>query len=335
MAMTLRDRDKKFSGDVGECWQEYVDEYRQVLRDYNLTPAQKLQYLHNLLRRDAKRFYLDTVEGYATNFDQIISMIEREYNSIVRQKEVKNFLKSLGMRNYVSEGMDIAVALEKVYKLILKVARQVPIAHRGDAHRVEYLSLAVAGYVWTTEPLASVAISGLNFQQLYGELESQLQLSREAETARQKDEIFSRNRNRHPDHQEDVPGILFAGQGRYARRPSTVRFNRPTKTSTVPAGKREGRFDPLTVTGCFNCGELGHMVKNCNSPLHVARATAGRLDYYSQKQTATQHNTHHVLAELRYQLDFEEQIGETDEKIEPEMYSDGDVFENVISNFEA
>ena len=34
MAMRLKDRDKKFSGDVGECWQEYVDEYRQVSRDY-------------------------------------------------------------------------------------------------------------------------------------------------------------------------------------------------------------------------------------------------------------------------------------------------------------
>ena len=204
-------------------------------------------------------------------------MIEREYNSVVRQNKVKNFLKSLRMSKYVSEGMDIAVALEKVYKLILKLARQVPLAHRGDAHKVEYLSSAVAGYVWATEPLARVATSGLNFQQLYGELESQLQLSREAEMARLKDEIFSRNRNRHLDHQEDVPGILFTGQGRYARRPSTVRLNRPTKTSSVPPGKREGRFDPLTVAGCFNCGDPGHMVKNCNSPLNVAGAAAGRL----------------------------------------------------------
>ena len=86
---------------------------------------------------------------------------------------MKNFLNSLRMSKYVWEGMDIAVALEKVYKRILKLARQVPLAHRGDAHKVEYFSSAVAGYVWATEPLARVATSGLNLQQLYGELESE------------------------------------------------------------------------------------------------------------------------------------------------------------------
>ena len=190
MAMRLKESEKKFCSDFGECWQEYVDQYRQVLRDYNLKPAQKLRYLHNLLRGDAKRFYFDTVEGYAIKFEQAISMIEREYNSIVRQNKVKNFLKSLRMSKYVSEEMDIAVALENVYTLILKLAIQAPLAHRGDAHRVEYLSSAVAGYVWATEPLARVATSVLNFQRPYGELESGVQLSREAEPASLKDEIF-------------------------------------------------------------------------------------------------------------------------------------------------
>lgn len=78
MVIWLKDREKKFSGDVGECWQEYVEEYRQVLRDYNLTPAKKLQFWHNLVRGDAKRFYLDSMEGYSTNLEQAIYIIERE-----------------------------------------------------------------------------------------------------------------------------------------------------------------------------------------------------------------------------------------------------------------
>ena len=39
----------KFHGNFGEFWQECVDEYRQVPRDYSLNQRQKVEYLHNLL----------------------------------------------------------------------------------------------------------------------------------------------------------------------------------------------------------------------------------------------------------------------------------------------
>ena len=64
VAMRLRDKDKKFSGAIWECWMEYVDEYKQVAIDYSLGPTQRPQYMHNLLSGDAKRFFLDKVEGY-------------------------------------------------------------------------------------------------------------------------------------------------------------------------------------------------------------------------------------------------------------------------------
>ena len=68
VAMRLKDKDQKFSGDLGESWMEYVDDYLQLCRDYSLSPTQKLQYLHNQLRGDAKRYYFDQVDGYDTSF---------------------------------------------------------------------------------------------------------------------------------------------------------------------------------------------------------------------------------------------------------------------------
>lgn len=56
VAMRLKDNQKKFNGDLGECWLEYVDEYEQISLDYNLTPPQKLQYMHNIVTKDAQRF---------------------------------------------------------------------------------------------------------------------------------------------------------------------------------------------------------------------------------------------------------------------------------------
>lgn len=77
-AMRLKESDKTLSGDLGESWMEYVDEYLQLCRNYSLSPSQKLQYPHNLLREDAKRYYLDKVDGYATSFRQAIQMLESE-----------------------------------------------------------------------------------------------------------------------------------------------------------------------------------------------------------------------------------------------------------------
>lgn len=78
IAMWLTDADKKFSGDLGECWMDYVDEYSQVAKDHGLNPQQKLQYLHILFSKDAKRLHLAQVETYAQPFQQAVEMIDQE-----------------------------------------------------------------------------------------------------------------------------------------------------------------------------------------------------------------------------------------------------------------
>lgn len=53
--MSFKDSDNKFSGDIGEWWVYYVDEYAKVSpMAYGLNENQKKQYLRNLLTKDAK-----------------------------------------------------------------------------------------------------------------------------------------------------------------------------------------------------------------------------------------------------------------------------------------
>lgn len=47
VAMRLKEKEKKFGGAIGECWMEFVDEYKQLAGDYGLSVSQKLQYMHN------------------------------------------------------------------------------------------------------------------------------------------------------------------------------------------------------------------------------------------------------------------------------------------------
>lgn len=46
VAMRLKDADKHFSEDLGECWMDHVDEYQQIARAYKINAKKKLQYLH-------------------------------------------------------------------------------------------------------------------------------------------------------------------------------------------------------------------------------------------------------------------------------------------------
>ena len=157
---------------------EFVDEYFQISRGYNLGPFQKLQYLQNVLHGDAKRFYLDKVDGYATAFQQAVAMLEYEYNSPVRQTRVKNYLNSLRLSSYISQGVEASAALSKIYKSVIKLSKQAPRSHQGDAHKFEFLRNAVVGMPWSNEPLSQVATHNLTFQQLYAELEAALHLIR-------------------------------------------------------------------------------------------------------------------------------------------------------------
>lgn len=90
-------------------------------------------------------------------------MIDKEYNFSVRQIRVKNYLSSLWVSAVVSEVLKVSTALAKVYKLVLKLSRQVQSSHPGDAHCIEFLRHAVIGNIWSQEPLSRVATNQLTF----------------------------------------------------------------------------------------------------------------------------------------------------------------------------
>lgn len=78
----------------------------------------------------------------------------------------------------------------------------------------------MAGYEWDTDNLARMETLGLKFQQLYGKLESQLQLHKEVMIARLKDKVLSKGQQAALAHDENVLGKLFSGQGGYGKNPS-------------------------------------------------------------------------------------------------------------------
>lgn len=62
---------------LGECWIELDYKYQLIARDYKLSAAQKLQYLHNI-GRDTQKFYMNYVQTYAILFQQAVHVISQE-----------------------------------------------------------------------------------------------------------------------------------------------------------------------------------------------------------------------------------------------------------------
>jgi len=307
IAMRFKEQKQKFSGALGEFFNDFVSDYLQASRDYDLSPKQKLQFMHNLFTGDAKRFYYHRVDGYATGFSQAVEMIEREYNSVVRKDRCKNYLSTLRLAKFVEEGTEISAALEKTYKVITKLAPQVPRSHQGEAHKVEFLRKAVIGYPWATEPLSRIATHDLTFQMLYGELESALHLEKESQLARIRDKVSTTR------VKEEVPGVLYQSQGRYLNK--HVGITRRPQNFHDQRHSHHGAHQPSI--DCFNCGG-DHPMRKCDKPMNFARAAQRRMEWYAKKK-GSQVPAHKVLFELCSQLDPDM---ENQEQLDPDPQPD-------------
>lgn len=82
--MSFKNTDKKFVGNVFKCWQKFKDEFEQVAENYNLSHEQQFRFLHNILCKDAHRFYVETMKPFARNYGEAVMMPEKSYNSVVR-----------------------------------------------------------------------------------------------------------------------------------------------------------------------------------------------------------------------------------------------------------
>lgn len=283
-------------------------------RDYCLNGEQKKQYLHNLLAKEAARFYSDSMELNAATYQIAVDMITGQYNSAVRQGQVLDYLDGLSVDAYVEKGMDESEAWAKIYAEIVRMTPQCPVSHKNDAHRIRFMRLPVSGRLWSHPALQRVASSGLTFQQLYGELESALQLNREGLSKK-----TNNSSAQTPTNTEAV--INYAGQGKYRRRNADFKPRHRKKKSS-----------PLDLLGCLNCDAKDHMARYCSKPLNLPKAAERRLQCMQKKKA--ENPVHLVLADICMQTT--EDASHYDEKTDVETGNESQVFQSVVEScFEA
>lgn len=76
-----------------------VDPFQKLTSDYNLSVEwKKIQNLHSIWSKGALMLYFYAAQPLVTTCKQGFAMIDREYNSPVRQNRMKNYLISLKLK---------------------------------------------------------------------------------------------------------------------------------------------------------------------------------------------------------------------------------------------
>lgn len=76
--------------DINKNIGTYIDDWYS---DYDLSPAKKLRWFHNLFDGEAKRFFTKSVKKRTNDFLDSAKIMEEEYRAITRQNFMKDAFK--------------------------------------------------------------------------------------------------------------------------------------------------------------------------------------------------------------------------------------------------
>ncbi len=97
------------------------------------------------------------------------------------------------------------------------------------------------------------------------------QLAKETKIDVLHDNVGAARSTRNSDESK-MAGILYQGQGRHA-------FRNKAGSKLFESSQNKKKFDPLTIMGCFSCGEPSRMLADCKNDVDLVNAANRRLGY--------------------------------------------------------
>jgi Zinc knuckle len=286
----------KFSGTGEPTLADVLNRYADAISEMNLTPTEQKQYGHLLLKGEAKRFYDNHIRGFAATFADVRMLLQKEYETPVKQHTVLAALQSLRVPTLVRTGMTEAAAIQSCYDSITKNIDGVPKEYRAETHKCEFLRTAVLGCgEWSNKAISDyyrLPTSDRSLARLHQDLTAALSVHNEATRANARDRSSSVMES-HPSlfmssgigvdemHEHDTwyHNERYSGPAvRTGFRRGRVRGRGFRKTGdTYPTPRREGhgtrsrfhgavepqRSAMIQSDQCFRCGRRGHYAVNC------------------------------------------------------------------------
>lgn len=154
-------------------------------RQHLLTPSQKADYFFNILDGAARTFFFNNASDLIP-FDEIASMMNREFNSNSRQVQVYGKLSTLRIEIAVTEYAlsSFSDALTKIVTITEAMTPQCPPHFRSEPHEITYLWNAFLGQQWARTPISNIVTAQDTFNGFVTALPESMQLEEEIESAR-------------------------------------------------------------------------------------------------------------------------------------------------------
>ncbi len=224
-------KDRKYNGNDGESYDEFVDQYLAASRDLWLSPAKRLEYIHNFFHGEALRFYNANIVGRAHEFSEALQMGKEQFNSASKQQQVNAELSKLSYGKYLGKtGGEKRKAFKNLKNHIEKRIPLCPGTWRHEIYKIRVLLDELVTDDWDNNTLSRVSAS-TSWRGLCTELYAALQIRIERESE-------SRDTVGAATDLASKPLIFFTAP-RYAKKVSKAMF---------PGSEYDN--------SCWNCGKL-------------------------------------------------------------------------------
>jgi len=230
-----------------------------VSRDYKLTQNQRLQFLHNLFKGEALRYYSRNIRPRAQVYGEAISLMSKHFNTLAKQQRVKANLSNLKLSTFTEkEGGCTRKGLANLHSYIANRTPMCPPNSRHESNQVDFLRTAVLEYEWASLILADIN-ENTEYEVLYEKLAAALQVQSERDAKNASDKLQGKSND------SKKPTIYYV-QPRYAKKVTKTLF---------PGNDRD--------RSCWNCGIPGHRFTKCRKPINTAQIAARKAQYFDKK----------------------------------------------------
>jgi hypothetical protein len=303
IATRWQDRDK-FSGSIGAVpsLDDIRNKYIDACEDYSLPPAERLSFIHHILKDESYRFFQSQIKGKASSYGEAFDMLRKEFCNPARQHQTKAMLDGMRISTLMSEGMTRVKALAEAYQLVGRLNSQCPPAFVGDAHKVSMLARTVQDEPWAANVLEDNMVQPMSYHDFHSRLSAALTL---------RDETLTRASNTH--------SLLYGSQyatPRHKARRNNYQPNVQRQPSKSPVDKSKRR--------CWRCDVLGHYADECTSPRRLTMTDAVRA------RIASQGNSDKAAAQVLFQFSRQVDLREQERVEEFE-----DIQKETINTFDA